>query len=216
MKTLTLNVCRIIMLTFILYSCARNSDTDSESVAIDNNEYYVDSSGKYLIELGDDGYNIYMDGEPYENANLTNKGPQTSTIGKQYQYNYGGICIIPPQWPRGQNNPKLSNLPVKQTGKKIITSNFATVGGGYRVTPRPSFLGGSKYSCYECLVNSINRNDFFVGVCNGSVFISGALSSDPQFENIKNMLSGIKFTPDESDQFAQTLNSTGVYNCTKR
>lgn len=39
MKTLTLNVCRIIMLTFILYSCARNSDTDSESVAIDNNEY---------------------------------------------------------------------------------------------------------------------------------------------------------------------------------
>ena len=214
MKNSAKNAFRILFVLFSIYSCSH--DDDGEQEVIDNNEYYADSSGKYVLELGDEGYNIYMDGKSYEDPGLTNKGAQASGVTKTYQYNYNGICILPPQWPRSNNNPALSSLPVKQTGKKRITSNFATIGGGYRVTPRPSYLGGSKYACYECLINSVDRNDFFVGVCNGSVFLSGALSEDPSFQSVKNSLNSISFTPDQSEQFVQTLNSTGVYNCKKR
>lgn len=202
-----------------LISCSDNKD-DAANQAIDTDEYYIDSTGKYTIELGDEGYNVYMDGKAYESSNVTNKTTATSKttdFKKVYQYNYKGICILPPQWPRSNNNPPLSSLPSKPvSGKKTITSNFKTLGGGYRVTPKPAFLGGSNYACYECLVESIDRNDFYLGVCNGSVFISGGLSDDPSFQSIKNSLLGIKFNPNESEQFVQALNSSGVYKCTKR
>jgi hypothetical protein len=226
MKKLVTKTIVVLIVLFSFYSCSKSKDSEPiiEPEAIDTDEYYIDSSGKYVLQLGDEGYNIYMDGKPYE-TNIPSisavKSPKiTSTdIKKEYQYPYKkGICVFPPAWPRGKNNPPLSSLPNKQAvpGKKTITCNFKTIGGGYRVTPKPAFLGGSNYACYECLIESIDRNDFFVGVCNGSVFISGSLSDAPSIQSLKTTLLGVNFNPSQSEQFVQSLNSTGVYKCTKR
>jgi hypothetical protein len=220
MKKLATNTIVVLIVLLNIYSCSNSNDSNTNP--IDTDEFYVDSTGKYILELGDEGYNIYSDGKAWESSSLTNKVAKTTKtsgdIRKVYQYNYHGICILPPQWPRSNNNPLLSSLPNKQTlpGKKTITANFKTLGGGYRVTPKPAFLGGSNYACYECLVESIDRNDFYLGVCNGSVFISGGLSDDPSFQSLKATLLGLKFNPNESEQFVQALNSSGVYKCTKR
>jgi hypothetical protein len=217
MKNSATKTLGILLVLIGICSCSKSKNSEPK---IDTDEYYTDNTGKYLLELGDDGYNIYKDGSAYENSNLTNRVSNTNLTNnftKTYQYNYKGICILPPQWPRGTNNPLLSGLPVKpKPSKKTITCNLASVGGGYRVTPKPAFLGGSDYPCYECLLNSIDRNDFYIGVCNGSVFISGALSDDPSLQSAKDALLNLNFNPNETDQFVQSLNSTGSYNCTRR
>lgn len=229
MKKLVTNTILVLTVLFSVYSCSKSKDSEPtiEPEAIDTDEYYIDSSGKYVLQLGDEGYNIYMDGKPYEtnipaiNAVRNDKITLTVFDGK-HKYPYTGFCILPPQWPRGNNNPPLSSLPNKQAvpGKKTITCNFKTIGGGYRVTPKPAFLGGSSYECYECLIETggykIDRNEFFLGVCNGSVFISGSLSDDPSFQSAKNLFASTKFEPSQSEQFVQSLNSSGVYKCTKR
>jgi hypothetical protein len=217
MKKLLISTIVLLSLLAIIYSCSKSDETEAN--AIDTDEYYVDSTGKYVIELGDEGYNIYENGKSYESVTATNrKANATNEILKKYNYNYKGICIMPPFWPRENNNPPLSSLPNKQPtpSKKTITCNFETLGGGYRVTPKPAFLGGSKYSCYECLVSGIDRNDYYLGLCNGNIFISGALVDDPSFQNIKNTLSEVNFNPNQTEEFVKVLVDTGYYNCTKR
>lgn len=218
MKKLRTKVLGVLVILIGISSCTKSKYKDSK--ALDTDEYYTDNTGKFVLELGEEGYNIYENGKPYENTGLTNRVANTnllSSFKKTYQYNYKGICILPPEWPRGNNNPPLPSLPNKpKPGKKTITCNFKTVGSGYRITPKPAFLGGSNYACYECLLNSIDKNDFYIGVCNGSVFISGALSDDPSLESTKSTLLNLNFNPNESDKFAQSLNSTGVYTCTRR
>lgn len=232
MKKLVTNTILVLIVLFSVYSCSKSKDSEPtiEPEAIDTDEYYIDSSGKYVLQLGDEGYNIYMDGKPYEtnipaiNALKSLENNSITTLNKEtYMYPYKkGICVFPTQWPRGKNNPPLSSLPNKQAvpGKKTITCNFKTIGGGYRVTPKPAFLGGSSYECYECLIETggykIDRNEFFLGVCNGSVFISGSLSDDPSFQSAKNLFASTKFEPSQTQQFVQSLNSSGVYKCTKR
>ncbi len=219
MRKLVISSIGLLILSAIIYSCSKSDD--SEPVATEKNEYYSDSSGKYIAELGEEGYNIYENGKPYESEGISNKigkvEKQASDIRKEYQYNYKGICIFPPGLTR-KNNTLISSLPNKQAtpSKKTITCNFKTIGGGYRVAPKPAFLGGSKYSCYECLVSGIDRNDYYLGVCNGNVFISGAIADDPSFQSIKNSFSQINFNPSETEQFIQSISSTGLYNCTKR
>lgn len=219
MRKLVLSAIGLLTLSAIIYSCSKSDD--SEPDAIEKNEYYSDSSGKYVAELGEEGYNIYENGKPYESDGISNKTTkvenQTADIRKEYQYNYKGICIFPPGLTR-KNNTLISSLPNKQAtpGKKNITCNFKALGGGYRVAPKPAFLGGSKYSCYECLVSGIAREDYYLGVCNGTVFISGALVDDPSFQSIKNSFSQINFNPNETEQFIQSISSSGLYNCTKR
>jgi len=217
MKNLAIKALGILLVLNGIYSCSKSKNNDPK---IDTDEYYTDNTGKYILELGDEGYNIYKDGAAYESPDSTNRVVNTNltnSFTKTYQYNYKGICILPPQWPRSTNNPLLSSFPVKpKPSKKTITCNFKSLGGGYKVTPKPAFLGGSDYPCYECLLNSIDRNDFYIGVCNGSVFISGALSDDPSLASAKATLLNINFKPNETDQFVQSLNSTGAYNCTRQ
>jgi hypothetical protein len=112
----------------------------------------------------------------------------------------------------------LQSLPVQPAApsKKTITNNLKTIGGGYRVTPKPPFLGGTNYECYECLVEAVTRDQFFLGVCNGSIFIGGSVSEEASFQNLKQTLSGIAFNPDQTGQFIQGITASGTYTCTKR
>ena len=214
MKKFVISTIGLLTLSAIIYSCSKSED--GEANAIDTDEFYLDDSGKFLIVLKDEGYNIYEEGKPYETTSATNKSAKTSSLPVLYPYSR--VCTFPPKWPKGAPISSCPVLPNKQTtpSKKTITSNFKTLGGGYRVTPKPAFLGGSKYSCYECLVSGIERDDFYLGVCNGSIFISGAISDDPSFQSIKNSFSQINFNPSETEQFIQSITSSGLYNCTKR
>lgn len=216
MKKTVKNAVVILVAVLGLYSCSKDSD---DSKPIDTDEYFSDSSGQYVIQLGDEGYNVFKDGSPYESSDLSNRGVSNrgpNTLAG-YQYNYRGICILPPQWPRRNNNPPLGSFPVKPPtpSKKTISCNLKAIGGGYKVTPKPGFLGGSSYECYECLLNAIGSDEFFLAACNGSISIGGSLSLTPELESIKQTLSSVNFNPDQTAQFVQAISSAG-YTCTKR
>lgn len=217
MKKTVKNAVVILISVLGLYSCSKDSD---DSKPVDTDEYFSDSSGQYVVQLGDEGYNVFKDGSPYESADLSNRGVSNRGLNTLagYQYNYRGICILPPQWPRRNNNPPLGSFPVKPTtpSKKTISCNLKAIGGGYKVTPKPRFLGGSSYECYECLFSAVQSDEFFVAVCNGTISIGGSISLEPAFESVKQTLSGIAFDPNQTAQFVQGITSTGQYICTKR
>jgi hypothetical protein len=72
----SLKISIVVVLAIIsMYSCSK--DSNNESKPIDTDEYYSDSSGKYVMQLGDNGYNVFKDGSPVESAGISNRGTST-------------------------------------------------------------------------------------------------------------------------------------------
>lgn len=202
----------MIVVTFLIIACSKNDDGNSNNKE-GNYDYYTDNSGIYVLELGEDGYSIFENGKPAESASNAKKTAVraagfTKTVNK-----YTGVCILPPDWRQTK-----VEYPGGLTRRQSFAKSLSTVNGGYRITPRPVFLGGSSMPCYECLLanGEITREEFYLAICNGRLAFGGNVLDASTISTYNQMLSGVNFTGPEVTEFITRIEATGAYKCTNR
>lgn len=193
-----------LCLTFTLFLQACSKSADSSGSTAEEADYFKDSTGVYVVELYDSSYNVYENGVKLKKSTAINQG--------NYPFGCGGWCGIP----NTKERTYIQCMQGMNSRQNFSASLSKTKGNTYRISRKPSFLGGNNMPCYECLTPGVTVEDFYFAICNGRGAFGGSLLEAAQISALNQTLSTVNLTGSQVDQLVSQLEASGAYKCSKR